>query len=193
MEEKQPVAADRIFKKVARPVWIVTAGTPAGRGGLVASWVMQTSIDPLAPRVVIGLAPNHHTAQLVDRSGAFALHLIGPHHIDHVWRFGISTGAEHDKLAGLDARTGQTGSPILEECLAWFDCVVSDRHDGGDRLYFWGDVLACEELSGGPVLTEEGVFRLAHDSQKALLKRGLDEDIELHRTLRDRRRDQPGT
>jgi hypothetical protein len=31
---------------------------------------------------------------------------------------------------------------VLTDCLAWFDCRVFARYDAGDRLYFWGDIVA---------------------------------------------------
>ena len=67
---------DRVLKLVNREVWIVTASHDGERAGLTATWVSQASIDPDDPLVVIGLAPNHRTAEVVAAGGAFALHLL---------------------------------------------------------------------------------------------------------------------
>src|SRR3712207_6985322 len=54
------------------------------RGGLIATFVNQASITPRYPRVVVGLARQHHTWELVEAAGSFVLHLLGEEHLD--WR-----------------------------------------------------------------------------------------------------------
>ena len=54
------------WQLVDRALWVVTAATAKRRGGLLASFVMRSSIDPHVPQVLIGLAPNHFTCELVD-------------------------------------------------------------------------------------------------------------------------------
>ena len=91
---------------------------------MVATWVSAASIDPETPTVLIGLAPNHFTTELVAQSGGFAVHLLDVRQHELVWRFALASGRDTDKLAALDHKAGATGSPILAECLAWLDCHV---------------------------------------------------------------------
>ena len=77
-----------ILSQMRREVWIVTSAAGDQRGGLVATWVNQASVDPEAPLMMIGIAPNHFTADLIDRSGSFGLHLITKEQLPLVWRFG---------------------------------------------------------------------------------------------------------
>lgn len=102
-----------VLDRVDPALWLVTAQAGARRGGLIATFVASASIVPEMPRVLVGLARQHHTWELVEQSGAFALHLLGERHLDWVWRFGITSGREGDKLAGLDVTAGATGSPLL--------------------------------------------------------------------------------
>ena len=37
----------------------------------------------------------------------------------------------------------ETGSPILEDALAYFDCRLTARHDGGDHAIFIGEIVAA--------------------------------------------------
>src|SRR5436190_17382603 len=115
---------EQLFHLVDREIWIVTAVAEQRRGGLVATWVMRASLDPEAPLVVVGLAPNHHTTELVLSSGAFALHLLTQEQLELVWRFALGSSRDRDKLAGLATTAGETGAPILADCLAWLDCRV---------------------------------------------------------------------
>ena len=69
------------------PLWVVTAQSGARRGGLIATTVFSLSIVPELPRMLVTLARQHHTWELVDGSQALALHLIDEEHLDWVWRF----------------------------------------------------------------------------------------------------------
>jgi flavin reductase (DIM6/NTAB) family NADH-FMN oxidoreductase RutF len=181
--ERTPSIAD-VFSLVDREVWIVTAQAEGRRGGLAATWVSQSSIDPKAPTVAIALAVNHFTRELVDQAGAFALHLITDDQIDLAWRFALGSGRDRDKLAGLATRPGETGCPILQEALAWLECRVYDIHDGGDRIYYWADVVAGGRTGDGRPLRERRLFAAANDQQRAALGEGLLADIEFGRRRR---------
>src|SRR5215469_11012420 len=122
-------AASTLFAWVDRELWLVTAQAGGRRGGLIATFVNQASIVPELPRVVVGLAKQHQTWDLVEASGAFALHLVGEQHLDWVWRFGLESGRYADKFRGLSPRAEATGSPLLDEAVGWLDCRVEDRLD----------------------------------------------------------------
>jgi flavin reductase (DIM6/NTAB) family NADH-FMN oxidoreductase RutF len=144
----------------------VTAAAGNRSGGLVATWVSPASIDPKQPTVLVGLAPNHFTAKLVRESGGFALHLLAEVQTELVWRFGIGSGRDSDKLAGLSYRKGESGSPILGDCLAWLDCRVIAMYDAGDRLFFWADAIdGGRSNQGKPLREREALARASADSR----------------------------
>lgn len=124
-----PTATERIdavFRLVDREIWVVTSATAqhAGglgqsglcRGGLAATWVSQASIDAQRPLALIGLAPNHFTCELVDASGAFALHLLAAEQAELALNFATGSGRDRDKFEGLAVRAGANGSPLID---AW--------------------------------------------------------------------------
>jgi len=174
---------EQVFRRTSREAWIVTGVAGERRGGLLATWVSEASIDREHPVVLIGIAPNHFTAELIDASGCFGLHLISPEQIDLAWNFAIGSGRDRDKLAGVALRSAETASLILEDCLAWLDCRVFARLPSGDRNYYWGDVLAGESVREGAPLTEERLIALASDEQKAALRNNREVDIEIQRPL----------
>ena len=186
MTERDLNEIDAVFRLVNREVWIVTAGDGQQRGGLVATWVSQASIDPEAPTAAIALATNHFTRELVDRSGAFALHLLSVEHINLVWQFALGSGRDRDKLEGVAWREGTTGSPILTEVLASLECRVFDRYDGGDRVYYWADVVGSSSPGGGLPLCEQELFAAASDPQMADLHKAMLSDIQVQRPLLSR-------
>ena len=173
-----------VFELVDREIWIVTAAAPGRAGGLVATWVSAASIDPQQPTMLIGLAPNHFTAELVAASGAFALHLLDPSQIELVWRFTLTSGRDTNKFAGLAYQGGTTGSPILANCLAWLDCRVIAHYDAGDRAFYWADVVAGEMRGAGIPLREKQVLAAATDEQRSALAQSRAADIAVLAPLR---------
>src|SRR5436309_1159966 len=127
-----PDSVAAVFAQLDREVWLLTASAGARRGGLIATFVNQASIVPHMPRVAVGLARQHHTWELVEASGAFALHVLAEDQLDWVWRFGLQSGREFDKLAHLPTTPGVTGSPILAGVPGFLECRIEARLDTGD-------------------------------------------------------------
>jgi flavin reductase (DIM6/NTAB) family NADH-FMN oxidoreductase RutF len=166
-----------VLELIDREIWIVTAASGERSGGLVATWVSAASIDPQQPTMLVGLAPNHFTAELVAASRAFALHLLDRSQIDLVWRFALSSGRDSNKLAGLAYQARPNGSPILTNCLSWLDCRVIAHYEAGDRVFYWGDVVAGEVLRKGAPLREKDVLKAATHTQRAALAQSRADDI----------------
>jgi flavin reductase (DIM6/NTAB) family NADH-FMN oxidoreductase RutF len=173
MEERPDVNAKNITALCARldrELWIVTATDGTRRGGLVATFVSQASIVPELPRMLVGIDRQHHTWGLIEASNAFALHLIGEEQLDWVWRFGIASGRDVDKLAGLNVRAGSSGSPILADALGWLDCRVEGRLDTGDRTVYLAEVLDGGLTRSVPVLTVQRMLQQAPADRLRQLK-----------------------
>jgi flavin reductase (DIM6/NTAB) family NADH-FMN oxidoreductase RutF len=184
-------AASTLFAWLDRELWLVTAQAGPSRGGLIATFVNQASIVAELPRVVVGLARQHYTWELVEASGCFALHLLGEDNLDWVERFGLQSGLEHDKFEGLAVQTSPAGNPILDGAVGWLDCRVEARLDGGDRTLYLAAVLEGGVTHFGPPLTSHRLLELAPSHMLSQLKRQyhLDSqaDAEAIRDWRERR------
>jgi flavin reductase (DIM6/NTAB) family NADH-FMN oxidoreductase RutF len=150
-----------LFAQLDRELWLLTAAAEGRRGGLIATFVSQASLVPELPRVLVGVARQHHTWGLIEASGAFALHLLGEEHVAWVWRFGLHSGRDVDKLEGYPVTTAVTGSPLLEEAPGWLDCRVEARLDTGDRTVYLAEVVAARQSRCGPPLTLKRLLQLA--------------------------------
>lgn len=171
-----PEQATTILGLLDPPLWLVTATHGERHGGLIASNVTSVSIVPDLPRMLVGLARRHATWDLVEASGAFTLHLLSTEQLDLVWRFGMTSGRDHDKFAGLTWRPGPTGSPILPEALGWMACRVEGRLETGDRTLYLAEVVDAERVRPGTPLTLQTMLAGATPEQKAELKRQLQQD-----------------
>ncbi len=169
-------AAD-VFALTDRELWLVAARAGERRGGLVATFVSQASIVPASPRVVVGIAKQHHTRGLIEASDAFALHLLGEENLDWVWRFGLRSGRDGDKLDGLPLTTAVTGSPIVEGALGWLDCRVEARLDSGDRTVYLAEVVAARRTSAAAPLTARQVMGRASPERLRELTEQMTRDI----------------
>ena len=177
--------AVELFACLSRELWVVTAAAGEMRGGLTATWVSQASIDAERPVVAAAIAVNHHTRSVIDAAGAFAVHLLRSDQGEAAYHFARSTGHEVDKLAGISYQTGTTGSPILEDCLGWIEGRVYDCYDGGDRIYYWADVVAASGPPEGSPLTDQQWISAAGDQVRAELAMLRRQDAEQQRPLLD--------
>jgi flavin reductase (DIM6/NTAB) family NADH-FMN oxidoreductase RutF len=134
------------------PLVVVTAAAGAQRSGQIAVSAHGASIVPERPRLSVALWKGNLTRDLVERSGAFAVHLLRDDQDELVYHFGLQSGSAVDKFQGIEHVTGATGTPILHDCLAWFECRVVTHMDGGDHSAFLGDVLCSGVQSEGEPL-----------------------------------------
>ena len=99
-------AFSEIFKGLDRELVARHARAGERCSGLIAAYVSRVSLVPELPRVTIALAKHHFTHELIEAAGTFCMHLVGEDQLDLVWRFGIRSGREVDKLRGLATSTG---------------------------------------------------------------------------------------
>jgi flavin reductase (DIM6/NTAB) family NADH-FMN oxidoreductase RutF len=188
----ETIHIDEALRLVDRELWIITAADGQRRGGLLATWVSAASIDRERPILLAGIGPNHFTAELVQASRTFGAHLLRHDQIDVAWNFARDSGRQQDKLRNLPIDQGQTGAPILVDCLAWFDCRVFARYDAGDRLLFWADIVAGsrrkpldnkDSARVSSPLCEYEFFRGLSEEQRQILIGARDADSAFYRPL----------
>jgi len=171
-------ASSTLFACLDRELWLVTAQAGGRRGGLIATFIGEATIAAELPRMVVGLAKQHHTWGLVEAAGAFALHLLGEHQLDWVWRFGLHSGRDGDKFDGLVVRPAATGSPVLKDAVGWLDCRVEARLDTGDRTIYLAEVVQSEVTHLAPPLTLKRLLQSAPPECLREMKRQRHVDAE---------------
>jgi flavin reductase (DIM6/NTAB) family NADH-FMN oxidoreductase RutF len=145
----------RILGHLASAVTVVTGraadGSPAG---LTASAVTSVSLDPPLILACVDLGSDTHDC--IDRAGCFAVSILGEAEEALARRFSGSDSTT--KFAGVGHRRERTGAPVLDEALAWLDCRVWARYDGGDHSIFVGEVVAGDTKAGQPLLHFLGAY-----------------------------------
>jgi flavin reductase (DIM6/NTAB) family NADH-FMN oxidoreductase RutF len=151
-----------VMSRLASGVTVVTTMCEGVPHGLTVSAFNSVSATP--PRVLVCLGNETDSKPLIERSGRFAVHILGRDHAALGTRFAKlnPAAAEQDLFAGLAYRSEQTGCPILNDCLAWLDCTVLAAMPIGDHTIFVGSVEAAghEPADGEPVLYYRRAWRV---------------------------------
>ena len=145
----------RILGHMPTGVTVVAATEPDGAPrGLTASAVASTSLDP--PLVLVCVERTSDTHACIGRAGAFAVSVLDEGAEGLARRF--ATFPAEEKFEGVAYRRERTGSPVLESALAWVDCRVWARYDGGDHTIYVGEVVAGDAQEGSPLLYYRGGY-----------------------------------
>ena len=120
---------------------IVTAGHEGRLAGLAVAWATQTATN----RILICVGKQSATREVLLAAGAFGLSVLRQDQLEIARRFGRTSSRDTDKFAGLAHHATETGSPLLDDCIATVDCRVESVYDqpGGSKLIV-GCVLAAE-------------------------------------------------
>jgi flavin reductase (DIM6/NTAB) family NADH-FMN oxidoreductase RutF len=152
---------EEVFKQVMRrwasAVTIVTTKVGEEVHGLTVSGFAGISLDP--PLVMVSVGHNQDSHIWIQDGGCFGINFLRADQVDLSDRFAGRT-PDADRFAGVAYRAEISGAPILEDCIAWFDCRVAAAHVVGDHTIFIGDVLAGAVVSdASPLLYYDGAYR----------------------------------
>lgn len=141
-----PFLFRRVMGQFVTGVTLVTTLLEDGKPwAMTANSFTSISLDP--PIVMVAITRGLTTNNAVRSSRVFGVNIL---RADQIWiarRF-ASSNRPPDQFADIDMKIATTGAPILEECLAWLDCHVTDFVEQGDHTVFFGEV---QELSLGSV------------------------------------------
>jgi 3-hydroxy-9,10-secoandrosta-1,3,5(10)-triene-9,17-dione monooxygenase reductase component len=122
--------------------------------GMTCQSFTSLSLDP--PLVAFAPGKSSTSWPRMAGSGAFCVNVLTEEQ-EELGRVFATSGA--DKFRGVGWRSGETGSPILNDSLAWIDCRIEQQHDAGDHLIVVGRVLELSSAkSGKPLLFYRGGF-----------------------------------
>jgi len=137
------------LEKMTYGIYVLTTSHNDRINGMIASWVSQVSYDPLLIQVAVH--PNRYSHQLIEQSGCFALHVLGVEQSEYIGRF---KGSDPEgKFSSVSWKRGQTGCPILKDCIAFFELKVVEKHAPGNHTIFLGKVVAAGLISSRKPLT----------------------------------------
>ena len=136
----------------ATGVTIVTCRSEAGPLGITANSFASVSLDP--PLVLWSPARSSKRFAAFEAAEHYAIHIVEEGQVDVCGHF-VKNGTDFDGLAWHE---GAHGVPLLDGCLARFECTRHAIHDGGDHAIIVGQVTAAAIGQGNPLLFAKGSY-----------------------------------
>ena len=151
MDSFQPTADNsRKFRQAlgrfGTGVTVVTTSTDDGPLGMTANSFSSVSMDP--PLVL--WAPSKFSKRYphFERSSHFAIHVLTEDQAEICNGFAKSSNA----FDGLNWHYNETRTPLIDGCLARFECRKSACHEGGDHMIMVGEVERAALSDGSPLM-----------------------------------------
>lgn len=149
------------MRDVPGAIAIVATSLNGERRGMAATAWCSLSADP--PMVLACLNRGASAHPFILSSGAFALNLLLPSHVETVAIFSAQRGLEGDARFAFDGwSAGILGQPLLNEAFAVLECRLAATHDYGTHSVMIGEVAAIERHGRGPpLLYAQGGYAVA--------------------------------
>ena len=163
-------------------VAIITTTGPAGEPvGLTCNSFSSVSLDP--PLVSWGLRLSSKNLETFRRAGAFAINILAEDQKDLSARFASSSIA--DKFEGVAHSRGHRGLPLIDDCVASFQCDKFAEHLAGDHVLFLGQVAQFDHgRQEDSLVFYKGAYMMLTQSLRELAARGKMEPANLDQARR---------
>ncbi len=163
-------------------VAIITTTDANGRPvGLTCNSFSSVSLEP--PLVSWGLRINSKSLETFRTAGAFAINILAEDQKDLSGRF--ASGQIVDKFEGVAWHAGHRGLPIIEDCVATFECDKFAEHLAGDHVLFLGQVARFEQgRHEDSLVFYKGAYMMLTQSLRELAARGRMEPANLDQARR---------
>jgi flavin reductase len=147
----------------ATGVTVVTTGGDEHAYGMTANAFSSVSLDP--PLILVCVKYPSEGAEHIERNGVFAVNVLAAHQ-EPISRYFSSRDRPRgrDAFSDVDSRVVASGSPVIDDVLAYLDCELHAAHAAGDHRIYIGRVLALEsQADKAPLLFHGGGYRLLAD------------------------------
>jgi len=172
------VTADKInnFREAlgtfATGVTIITTLADDGEPiGVTASSFNSVSLDP--PLVLWSLAKSSLSKDAFCSSGYFAIHVLSSDQQDMSNSFAQSGT---DKFKDVSWQKGATGSPVIDQYAALFECKTMHQYEGGDHIILVGEVVHFDRRDEEPLVFHGGRYAEARLKTSDEIQQGIDLD-----------------
>jgi len=156
---KQIKAIDNNLQKalgrISNGLYIITAQKREINSAMVASWVMQASLDPLG--VAMAVAKDRAIESFLQNGDRFVLNVLEEGNYQHLIKHFLKRFPPGgDRFEGVKTVPANNGSPIIAESLAYMECQVTSRLECSDHWIIYSKVEA------GRVSKFEGLTAVHH-------------------------------
>ncbi|MBV0912383.1 flavin reductase family protein [Rhodobacteraceae bacterium ASV31] len=147
-----PRALRDALGRFATGVTVITTASDIGPLGITANSFASVSLDP--PLVLWSPARASKRFAAYAEAKHYAIHILGAEQ-EELSRHFATQGSD---FSGIDWAPGAHETPLIEGCLARFECTPVAVHDGGDHVIVVGRVDRASWRDGAPLLFLSGTF-----------------------------------
>ncbi|WP_415404270.1 flavin reductase family protein [Tateyamaria sp. SN3-11] len=140
------------FGKFATGITVITAPSVDGPIGIVANSFSSVSLDPAL--VLWSVDRTARRFPYFDAADHYAIHVLAAEQQDLCTQVARNAHALNDLPHTLNA----DGVPLIDHCLARFECRRVAAHDAGDHVIVVGQVQRTEMRDGQPLTFYGGNF-----------------------------------
>ena len=145
----------RVMGHFATGVTVITSIRSSGEmHGLTAN--AFTSVSLIPPLLLVCIDKKAESYPCFDESKIFTVNVLSSDQEALSRRFAVTGG---DKFEGVSYKVGANGAPILDGALAFLECKVTEKIDGGDHTIYVGEIEQAETKEGKPLLFFRGGYR----------------------------------
>lgn len=127
----------RLFNTLTHGVYVIGVTDGEKVNAFTAACVMLASFDP--PHLAVAVNTHHSSYGMLKARGTFSVNVLKSGQMDFAENFAGSASAA--KMAFTAWRTAQTGAPLLENALSWFECRVAGELAAGSHTLVLGQVI----------------------------------------------------
>jgi flavin reductase len=137
--------------RFATGVTVVAARQGPLLAGMTANAIASISLDP--PLLMASINRSSETHAAIVGSHSFAVSVLGDHQTAIAECFALpTTAAKLQRFCDAPWHEAETGSPILDGAIAFFDCRLHESHAVGTHTIFIGEIVAAGYEEGGEPL-----------------------------------------
>lgn len=138
----------------ATGVTIVCARAPDRRYvGFTANSFNSVSLDP--PLILWSLSRRSGSLAAFEGAKRYAVNVLSVSQADLARRF---SRPHADRFASVPFRLGWSDAPLVDGCVAWFECRHHAQHRAGDHVVFIGEVVTVERARGQGLVFQHGRY-----------------------------------
>ncbi len=157
----EPRSLRQLLGQYATGITVVTALDVNQRKiGMTANSFTSVSLDP--PLILWNIAKSATHFEDFKQAEYFAINILNE---DQYLESNHFSKSADDKFEGLDDVDEYMGIPILNKSLTTFVCRQYELHEAGDHYIIVGQIEACRNQMGNPLVFHNGQYKQANVHQ----------------------------
>ncbi|MGI0090950.1 MAG: flavin reductase family protein [Nitrososphaerales archaeon] len=145
----QRVDIREVMRYFASAVTVATGALDSGDlFGLTVSAFTSVSLEP--PLVLICIRNESTATSLLKESKRFCVNILAEDQLTIAEKFSLA--GEAGRFENLDFHIGKGGSPLIDGCIGFIDCRITNVITAGDHTIFIGEAVDVSAHDKNPLL-----------------------------------------